>query len=141
MWRNDASRRRWRRDDAREMRQLRQELGGGADELLRPVRLELALQLADLAFFERLDDQQAVDEEAVALGRRDAPRGGMRTGDEAHLLEIGHHVADRRRRQFESGLPRQHARADRLAVGDIALDQRLQQVLRARVQHGCYFML
>ena len=32
-------------------------------------------------------------------------------------------------------MPRQRARADRLAVGDVALDQRLQQVLCARIQH------
>ena len=57
----------------------------------------------------------------------------MRTGDEAHLLEVGHHVPYRRRRQLQARLPRQRTRADRLAVGDVALDQRLEQVLRARI--------
>ena len=127
-----------RRDDAGEVRELRQHLRRGVDELLRPIGLELSLQLADLDLLERLDDQQAVDEEPVALGRRNAAGRRVRARDEAHLLEVGHDVADRRRRQLEARLPRQHARADRLAVGDVALDQRLQQVLRARIQHAGY---
>ena len=32
-------------------------------------------------------------------------------------------------------MPRQHARADRLPFGDVALDERLQQMLCARIQH------
>ena len=124
-----------RHHHAGEMRELRQQLRGGADERLRAVGGELAFESLISPFVERLDDHQAVDEEAVALRRGHASGRRVRAGDEAHLLEVGHHVADRRRRQLEARLPRQRARADRLAVGDVALDQRLEQVLRARVQH------
>ena len=105
MWRSDASRRRCVATTPAKCVELGQHLRGCADEQLRPVRLQLTLQLADLTFFERLDDEQAVDKEPVALGRWHASRGSMRTGNEAHLLQIGHHVADRRRRKLEAGLP------------------------------------
>ena len=55
---------------------------------------------------------------------------------EAELFQVGHHVADRRGRKVQSGVARQGARTHRLALGDVALDQRLQQVLRAFVEHG-----
>jgi hypothetical protein len=55
---------------------------------------------------------------------------------QAHLLEVRHHVADGRRRQIEAGILRQRARADRLAVADIALHQHLQQVPGAIRQVG-----
>ena len=109
--------------------------GRGVDDLLRPVGVELAFEPVDLDVLERLHHHQAVDEKPVAARRRHAPGGRVRARDEAHLLEIGHHVADRRRRQLEARMARQRARADRLAVGDVALDQRLQQVLRAGIQH------
>ena len=38
-------------------------------------------------------------------------------------------------RKIEPGILRQGARADRLALGDVALDQRLEQDLRALVEH------
>ena len=85
------------------------------------------------------DHHQAVDEEAVALGRRHAARRRVRAGDEAHLLQVRHHVADRRRRQLEAGVPRQRARAHRLAVADVALDQRLEEVLCPCFQHADRF--
>ena len=58
-------------------------------------RRQLAFEPVDLLLLERLDDDQAVDEEPVALGRRHAAGRGVRARDEAHLLEVGHHVADR----------------------------------------------
>ena len=128
-----------RRDDARETSQVRQQLRRGVDERLRPIGIELVLQFADFALLERLDHEQAVDEKAITLRRRHAARRRMRTRDEAHFFEIRHHVADRRRGQFEPRLPRQHPRADRLAVGNVALDQRLQQMLRAGVKHESPF--
>ncbi len=91
-----------RHHDAGEMRQLRQQRRGRAHELLRPVGGELALEPMDLDLLERLHHHQAVDEEAVALGGRDAAGRGVRARDVAHLLEVGHHVADRRRRQLEA---------------------------------------
>ena len=80
--------------------------------------------------------QHRVDEQAVAARGGDAAGAGVRAGDQAELLEIGHHVADRRRRQLEAAGARQRARADRLAVGDVAFDQGLQQGLGALVEHG-----
>ncbi len=57
-----------RHHDAREVRQLRQERGGRAHELLGPVRGELPFQPMDLALLQRLHHHQAVHEETVALG-------------------------------------------------------------------------
>ena len=86
--------------------------------------VKLAFEAMDLGLLERLHHHQAVDEEAVALRRRDAPGRRVRARDVAQLLEVGHHVADRRRRELEARLLRQHARADRLALDDVTLDQR-----------------
>jgi hypothetical protein len=94
------------------------------------------LDLVQVLRLQLPDHEQGVDEEAVAGGRRHAPGGGVRAGDEAELLEIGHHVADGGGRKIEPGVARQGARADRLAFGNVALDQRLEQDLGALVQHG-----
>ena len=88
---------------------------------------------------ERLHDHQAVDEEPIALRRRDASGRRVRARDIAQLLEVRHHVADRRRRKLEAGLLRQHARADGLALGDVAFDEGLQQRLGALIEHAGYF--
>ncbi len=128
-----------RHHDAGEMRELRQERRGGAYELLRAVGDELPFEPMDFDVLERLHHHQAVDEEPVAFGRRDAARGRMRTRDVAQVLEIGHHVADRRRRELEARLPGQHPRPDGLSLGDVTLDQRLQQMLGAAIQHDGYF--
>ena len=123
MWRKVSAAPARRHHHAGELRQLRQQLRGGLDHALRVVGVQLALELVQLARLERLDHQQRVDEEAVAARRRHAAGGGVRARDEAQLLEVGHHVADRGGRQIEPGVLRQRARADRLAVGDVALDQ------------------
>ena len=83
-----------------------------------------------------LIDEQRVDEEAVAARRRHAAGRGVRAGDEAELLEVGHHVADRGGRKIEPGVLRQRARADRLALGDVALDQASSAGFGALVEHG-----
>ena len=89
------------------------------------------------------DALPVVDLTLEAVGRVGGHAAGrrVRARDEPHLFEVGHHVADRRGRKLESGLPRQDSRPDRLPVGDVALDQRLQKVLRAGVKHAPYFML
>src|SRR5882672_9885672 len=97
--------------------------------------MQLALEAIQLARLERLHHQQRIDEEAVPRRSRHAAGRGVRAGDESHVLQVRHHVADRRRRQVEAGVLRQRARADRLALGDIALDQGLEQDLRALVEH------
>ena len=51
--------------------------------------------------------EQAVDKQAIAARRRNTAGRGMRAGDKTGLLEVGHHVADRRWRQVEAGKFRQ----------------------------------
>src|SRR2546426_1141550 len=97
--------------------------------------MQLALEAIQLARLERLHHQQRIDEEAIPRRSRHAAGRGVRAGDESHVLQVRHHVADRRRRQVEPGVLRQRARADRLALGDVALDQGLEQDLRALVEH------
>ena len=65
------------------------------------VRMELGFELVQLARVERLDDEQRVDEEAVAERRGQAARRGVGARDEAHVLEVGHHVADGGGRKIE----------------------------------------
>ena len=55
----------------------------------------------------------------------------MRRSDQPQILQIGHDVAHGRRTEIESGILGQGARADRLAFADIALDERLEEMLRA----------
>jgi hypothetical protein len=102
---------------------------------LRPIDAELAFETMDLVVLERLHDHQAVDEEPVAARRGYAPGRRVRARNQAHFLEIGHDVANRRRGQVQSRMPRQDARADRLPFGNVALDERLQQMLCAWIQH------
>jgi hypothetical protein len=42
----------------------------------------------------------------------------------AQFFQIRHDVADRGRTQIQAGIARQRPRADRLAIADVALDQR-----------------
>jgi len=89
---------------AGEVREFRDQLRGMADHAQGHVGEQCALDLGNMLWVERPDGQQRVDEQPVAARRRHAAGRGMRAGDEAHLLEIGHHVADRRRRQLEAGI-------------------------------------
>src|SRR5882672_12921758 len=54
----------------------------------------------------------------------------MRAGDETEFFQVRHDVADAGRAQFEPGKPGERTRTDRLAVGNVALDQHLQKPLR-----------
>src|SRR5581483_9701533 len=65
----------------------------------------------------------------------------MRACDQSHVLEIGHHVADRGGRQIEPRVLGKRARADRLALGDVSLNQGLEQDLRALVEHAIHCTL
>src|SRR6185436_11075674 len=98
--------------------------------------MQLAFELVEFVVVERLDREERVDEEAIAARRRYAARGRVWARDETHFLEVRHYVADARGREVETRHPRQRARAHRLAVGDVALDQRLEQRLRAFVKRG-----
>ena len=86
------------------------------------------------SWLQRLQLEQRVDEEAVALVGGDAAGRGMRRGHEAQILQIRHDVADRGRGQTQARIARQRARADRLTVADVALDERLQQQLGPLVE-------
>ena len=91
--------------------------------------MRTALLLVDVA-----DLEQRVDEEAQAdLGRQ--PAGGrVRGEDQPAFLERLHDVADRGRRQRRRQQPRQVARAQRLAGGEIALDDATEDVERALIE-------
>src|SRR5665647_1844826 len=58
----------------------------------------------------------------------------MRGKDQTELLEVGHHVAHRGRRQRNRQDARQIARADRLAGGEIALHNGAENLARALVE-------
>ena len=125
-----------RHHDTGELRELRQQARRGAHELPRPVGRQLAFEPMNLTILERLHHHQAVDEKAVAFLGRYSAGGRVRARNEAHLFQVSHDIAHGRRRQLEAGMTRQCPRADRLAVAHIAFDQRLEEVLRARIQHG-----
>jgi len=120
-------------DDTRELRGGGKQLRHGRDELGRVVaaRLEMPAHLGRRRIIERAQLQQRVDEEAVALVGRHAPGRRVGRGDESKLLQIRHDVADRGRRQLQPRLARERARADRLAIADVALDEGAQQLLRS----------
>src|SRR5690606_26278382 len=111
-----------------------QDLRCRGDQPLAIVSEELTFELVDLDRVERLQREQRIHEEAIAARSRYAPCGSMRARDEAEVFQVRHDVADARRRQIETGILRQRARADGLAFGDIALYQRFQQNLRALAQ-------
>ena len=124
-------------DHADEMGHRRQQFRRVAEQRLRArADRQLLPQARQLAFGQRLDLQQRVDEHAIALRRRDAPGGGVRRGQQADLLQVGEDVADGGRADVEARVARQRLRTDRLAVADVARDQRAQQLACARVEVG-----
>jgi hypothetical protein len=125
-----------RNDDAGKMGQAGEQLRGAGDDLVRRPAVQGFFHLAHLPGSERLDGEQAVDEQAIAARRRHPAGRGMRAGDEAGFFEVGHDVADRCRRQVEAGELRQRARTDRLAVGNVVFDQGLEQGAGAFIEHG-----
>src|SRR5882757_9985021 len=60
----------------------------------------------------------------------------MRRKYETKLLEVRHNVAHRSRRQRDRQNARQIARTNRLAGGEIALDDRFENLARALVERG-----
>src|SRR5690606_21898872 len=77
---------------------------------------------------------QAVDEHAQPARGRGAAGRGVRRREQADLLEVREDVADRGRTDVEPGVARQRLRSHRLAVADVASDQRPQQLPGAWVQ-------
>src|SRR3954467_14197749 len=60
----------------------------------------------------------------------------MRRVDQAELLEVRHHVADRGRRQRHRDQSRNVARADGLAGRKITLDDLTKNIARALIELG-----
>ena len=84
----------------------------------------------------RLERGQPVDEQPVALVGRDPAGAGVRLGDEPLLLQRGHVVADRGRRDAEAVPLDEGLGADRLLGGDVVLDDRAEHGELAVVLHG-----
>ena len=79
---------------------------------------------------------QGIDEEAQAQIGRQAAGTGVRRGDQARVLQVHHHVADRGGRQVVRQDPGDGARAHRLAGLEIGVDQLPEDVARALVEPG-----
>ncbi len=136
-WRNDWPRRGVMITPAK--RERLDSVRGGGDHPLRPQLLpaQLALDLAgqrgqfgghfDGAALQRARREHRIDEQPVTARRGNPAGRRMRAGDEPHFLEVGHHVADGRRREIETRVLGQGARAHGLAFGDVALDQGLEE--------------
>src|SRR5258708_5860715 len=110
--------------DAREMGELGEKLRGRADKALWVVGMKIVFELADLYAVELLYRKQGIDEETIAARSGDPSRRGMGARDKPEFLEVGHHVPDRGRAQIQTG---------------VALQQGLEQDLRATVQHSPRF--
>ena len=95
---------------------------------------QLTAQAGQFGPGQRLHLQQRVDEHAVALGGGDPAGGGVGGGQQALLLQVGQDVADRGRAHVQPRMARQGLRAHRLAVADVARDQRAQQLAGAGVE-------
>ena len=98
--------------------------------------VEVALELGDLGLVRRLVTQERIDKIAITLVRRHAARRSVRRAHEPVLFEVRDHVPDRRRRQAQPRLAGQGAGADGLAVTDVALDERAQELLRTIIRLG-----
>ncbi len=134
-----------RHDHAGKAREVRQRVRGGGDHPLRPQLLpaQLALDLAGQrgqfgrhlhrAALQRARREHRIDEQPVPARRGNPAGRRMRAGDEPHFLEVGHHIADGRRREIETRVLGQGARAHGLAFGDVALDQGLEKRFRTFV--------
>jgi hypothetical protein len=105
-------------------------LHGGAAARRADLRLDApALLLRQVAKL-----HEGVDEEAQAFLRRQAAGGDMRRIDEAELFEVAHDIADGGRRQRGRQHARQIARADRLAVEQVGIDDAPEDFARAHVE-------
>ena len=124
------------------MRKAGQDVGRIGDDALRLIGLQLSVCLAaQLTHALRASRQHRVNKQAVALGGGHAAGRGVRADDQAQLFQVGHDVADGGSRQVQARRARQGARANRLAIGNVALDQRFQQDLGTVIQHGCLILV
>ena len=124
-----------RHHNAGKMGELRQQLGCRTNQFLWMIDIEIALKLVDFNEVQRLGGEQRVDEYPVAARRGYAAGRGVRAGDKAKILQVGHDVAYRRRGQIQTRVPGQRAGAHRLAFNDVAFDQGLEENLCATIKH------
>ena len=89
--------------------------------------MKLILELVDLDDVQRLDHQQRIHEESIALVRRYAAGGSMGAGDKTHFLKVSHYVSYGSGAQIKAGEFGKRARTYRLTFGDIPFDQSLKQ--------------
>jgi hypothetical protein len=130
-----------RGDDPDKTAEVAQHLGRVRDDPLRLVGLQLPLQLTHLGFEQRrLGGDHGVHEQAVTQRGGNASRAGVGAGDEAQLLQVGHHVADGGWAQLQARCLAERARAHGQPIGDVALHQGLQQGSGSVVQHGLDFV-
>src|SRR6218665_1062844 len=88
-----------------------------------------------------LHRQHGVDKQPVAARRGSAACRCVRAGNQPQIFQVGHHMADRRRREVDPGRLRQGSGAYGLRIGDIALDQGFEQQLGTVIQHGGILMM
>ena len=125
-----------RHEHRRVRRQIGEHVGRFAERAVDVVAGDLIAlrQLDALLLRERAHLEQRVDEEAQPLIGRHAPGRGVRLLEQARLFEIAHHVAHRGRRQVDAVAPRDRARADRLAGGEVLVNDGAEDLARAVVQ-------
>ena len=97
-------------------------------------RPHLAVDARPLLAPEVAEFEQRVDEQPETLLGRQAPGARVRGVDEPELLEILHHIANRGRRKRDRQQARQMPRADRLAVGEIGVDDAAEDLARTHVE-------
>ncbi len=122
-----------RGDDRQEVRDLAERLGRHAHRLVDLAACQLE---AEPPLRRRRRREQLVDVEAVPGVRRDAPRAGVRVGEQPVLLEHRQLVADRRRAALQLGIGRKRLRPHGLAGRGIRLDDLAQDELLAGAQHS-----
>ena len=114
------------------MRDLGQHAGCGFDQLMRRhVRVQGPAHPSDGARVHGLNGYQAVHEEAQSTVRGHASGGGVGTGHQAPVFEVGHDVAHGRGTDREFGGRRQRLGANGVAFGQVVLHEHLEQMLGA----------
>src|SRR5690606_1611470 len=88
-----------------------------------------ALFIRDIADFE-----QAIDKKAESRLCRHTPGAGMGRENKAQRLEIRHDITDRGSGKAKGKLPRENARANRLAGFEIGLDHAAQDLARTLIE-------
>ena len=132
-----------RHHDAGAARQPGQHAHRVAEHRFERLLLRRGLDLRlDLLAFARTDVaklKHGVDEKTQAKLGRQPPGAGVRRVNQAKLFEILHHIAHGGGRQRHRQQARDMARADRLAAGEIGIDDLTEDLARAlvEVRQGC----